>query len=288
MSDVTVGAPLRLTFSTRVGAILTDASTVTLNIRKPDGTNETPVTLGAVIRDAAGTYHYDYTPAVAGHYDAYWVSTGPASAALTYVFDVAGAYETSLATLDEMKAYLNKSEALTVDDAELRSFLDAASDVITSMTGITGGPKTYTFPIGTGAFTGSSAFALGTQAQYMFPEGSIASLISVVDSNNVVLDPALYAVNIHAGVLTFLPGATPLTAITVTYNATDGVPAPVRIATLDYCADLWRTQKGAASGSAYASRISTRLPPAQIENLAGPAPRWQKLIAPYLLVGTFA
>src|SRR5664279_3351902 len=114
MSDVTVGAPIRLTYQTRVGQVLTDGSTVSVSIRKPDGSNEPDFTLAgaAVVRDSVGQYHYDYTPAIPGHYDAYWLSTGTAAGSLNYVFDVASAYAVGLATLDAAKDYLNMSSTI--------------------------------------------------------------------------------------------------------------------------------------------------------------------------------
>jgi hypothetical protein len=264
MSDVTVGAPIRLTYQTRVGQILTDGSTVSVSIRKPDGSNEPSFTLAgaAVVRDSVGQYHYDYTPATPGHYDAYWLSTGTAAGALSYVFDVAAAYAIGLASLDEAKDYLNMSGTITVNDEELRGFLDAASDLVVRMTGITGAPQTY---------------VCDANAIVVLPAASAATITSITNGS-VTIASGNYTVS-SAGIITFLPTAMldPSSPLSITYT-TGPVPEPVRLATLDMTADLWRSQRGVTAMSRFTAGGTGVLS----DEMGGPSPRWKTLLAPYL------
>lgn len=67
-----------------------DPTTVSVSIKKPDGTIDGPFTLAAtqVVREALGVFHYDYTPATTGHYLYRWVTTGTATTAAVGNFDV--------------------------------------------------------------------------------------------------------------------------------------------------------------------------------------------------------
>jgi hypothetical protein len=71
---VDLGDLVTLTFTTSVAGILTDATSVSLLVQDPSAatTTYTPV------RDSVGTYHYDYTPTVAGTYLYRWLATGAA------------------------------------------------------------------------------------------------------------------------------------------------------------------------------------------------------------------
>lgn len=264
MSDYVVGAVATLTYQTRVAQVLTDATTVAVEIQLPDGTTAGPFTLagGQVVRDSVGTYRYLYTPTMAGKFAVYWTSTGAATGSTQYEFDVAAKFAVGLANISEAKAYLNKSGLTTTDDVELQSFLDAASDVVTQLTGITGGPKTAVFP-------------LGAQGTLLLPDAPVAG-VTVVDSLGATVSPALYTVNPRLGTVTYgmldrFGGGSAWwpTAVTVTYTTHTVVPAAVRLAVLDLTADLWRSQRGVTAGLS------------GVEGEAGPRPRWRSLLEPF-------
>lgn len=72
-----------LTISTtfKVGATLTDPSTITLTVRKPDGTSTVYVynTDVELVKDSTGTYHLDVTTPTSGVWSWHWKSTGAAA-----------------------------------------------------------------------------------------------------------------------------------------------------------------------------------------------------------------
>lgn len=80
---------IRLTGVFKVGTVLTDPTTVTLRIKKPDGTLVTVSYAGLEItKDSTGNFHYDYTPPAVGTYRARWDGTGSVKAAAERSFVV--------------------------------------------------------------------------------------------------------------------------------------------------------------------------------------------------------
>jgi hypothetical protein len=265
MSDITAGAPIRITYVTRIGPVLTDATSVTVNILRPDGTSEAPFTLAGaqVIRDSVGTYHYDYLPSQAGHYSVYWISTGTAAGTLAYIFDVDPMFDVGLATLAGAKDYLNMSGATSVNDNELADFLAAASEIVVKMTGITGGVQTYICEAG---------------PIVVLPNASVAAVTGITNGS-ITIPPTAYTLSTPAGIITFLPAAMLDLASPLSITFTTGpVPEPVRLATLDMTADLWRSQRGVSAMSRFTSGGTGILS----DEMGGPSPRWKTLLAPYL------
>lgn len=89
-NDYLIGSVVRLSaaFTSAAGAAI-DPATVTLKIKDPAGTI-TAYTYAAaqVVKDAVGSYHYDYTPVASGRYTYRWESAGAGQAAGEGVFDV--------------------------------------------------------------------------------------------------------------------------------------------------------------------------------------------------------
>jgi hypothetical protein len=82
------GVVLSNTFKNTAGA-LTDPTTVTLTVRRPDGTVDTPT----AVKDSTGTYHADYTSTTqAGAYVWRWSGTGALIADSEGTFMVLPAY----------------------------------------------------------------------------------------------------------------------------------------------------------------------------------------------------
>lgn len=100
----------------------------TLTITLPDGTTVTPaVTLPPAV---TGLLAYDYVTVQAGLHKASWQTTGPVAAAVDY-FPVRQFI--SVISLAEARAHLNITR--TVNDSELRRFMQAATEVIESKVG---------------------------------------------------------------------------------------------------------------------------------------------------------
>jgi uncharacterized protein YfaS (alpha-2-macroglobulin family) len=78
---------LSFTFTDLSGAY-SDPSTITLDILKPDGTAETPVTQASMTKTAVGRWYALYTPETTGHYHYRVTTTGTPSLVTIGSFDV--------------------------------------------------------------------------------------------------------------------------------------------------------------------------------------------------------
>lgn len=131
MEYFVVGQVVRLTHSVYNDlGVLTNPSTITLTISLPDGTSSGPLT---PTNTDTGLYRYDYTTVAAGPHLYRWDTTGP-TAPDDGMFDVRGT-STAVISLADAKAHLNKAAGVTVDDEELRGFVEAATAVIERHTG---------------------------------------------------------------------------------------------------------------------------------------------------------
>jgi hypothetical protein len=82
MATYDQGDYIRLTGTWRNDAsVLVDPSTVTLKVQLPNGTTSSyTYASGNVIKDATGTYYYDFLPTSQGNYVYRWEGTGNAIA----------------------------------------------------------------------------------------------------------------------------------------------------------------------------------------------------------------
>lgn len=77
IATYTVGQPVRITATFKVGSTLTNPTTVTVQVKDPDGAITTP----AATNDSTGVYHVDITPAKKGRYAYRVAGTGACIAA---------------------------------------------------------------------------------------------------------------------------------------------------------------------------------------------------------------
>lgn len=108
---------------------LVNATSVTLTVTLPDGTDETETVPTPA---TAGQYTFDFVSSVAGRHAVRWVFTGP-NTAFTDVFDVRPASPPLIVSLADAKAHLNITG--TRDDEELRGWVEAATDVVENYVG---------------------------------------------------------------------------------------------------------------------------------------------------------
>ena len=91
MTTYYIGSNVRLTcvFKNAAGTS-TDPTAVTLYVGAISGPVITSVYLtdANLVKDATGTYHYDYSPAKDGQHRARWVATGAVLAAAEQTFDI--------------------------------------------------------------------------------------------------------------------------------------------------------------------------------------------------------
>jgi hypothetical protein len=111
---------LRVVFT--VGETPTDPDTVTLTLREPTGTL-TAHAVPPVVRESAGAYRYDFTPAGAGLYAYRWVGTGAAAGSEEGTFAV-GASLLGDGGLPDVRARLARMVAAGEDPALDEAALD--------------------------------------------------------------------------------------------------------------------------------------------------------------------
>lgn len=127
--DVSDSVPLAWDVKDATGA-LTNATTVTLTVTKPDGTTETPSVTNPPT--SIGQYRVTYIPTTQGVYAWRAVTTSP-NTAYQDTFVVRGSVSPAIISLADAKAHLNIST--TTYDDELREYLEAATEIIESYIG---------------------------------------------------------------------------------------------------------------------------------------------------------
>lgn len=96
MTVYDIGDVVRLETTTKVGNVLTDATTVTLTVRDPAGVDVVRTLAGGtVVRDSVGAYHAEMSPTTDGTYLYRWVTTGTAAGAEEGSFQVSKAWSTA-------------------------------------------------------------------------------------------------------------------------------------------------------------------------------------------------
>jgi hypothetical protein len=77
IATYTVGQPVRITATFKVGSTLTNPTSVTVSVKDPDGVVSNP----SATNDSTGIYHVDITPAKKGRYAYRVAGTGACIAA---------------------------------------------------------------------------------------------------------------------------------------------------------------------------------------------------------------
>lgn len=227
-----------------------DPATLVLTVKKPDQTSDT-FNIGQLTHGSTGSYSYVYTPSQSGLHEWTAVATVPA-------YSTGGEFNVesgvaALVNLADVKAQLNISD--TTSDAELGTFIDAASAMIQKHPDFGTGPivpTTYTESHDGGDETlyvrhapllsvTSLTEYYGTTAYTL----SLQPLGSSVDAYGFSIDDAragrIVRRTINGSVYCFPPG---VGNIIVTYIAgQSSVTADVRQATLLLVSHLWETQQ---------------------------------------------
>lgn len=182
-----VGQTVRLTFRTYSDPAATtpaDPTAITAGVQNPDGTQAAHTwPAGDITRSALGVFTLDLTPAAAGHYDVYWAATGAVTTADEQVFDVR-APRTSPISIDVVKARLNKTLSITVDDDELEEMLEAAEAEYVEWIGPLTGTVTETFDGGGTTIVLRQAVNAVTGASYS--SGQALAYTDLVVANGIV------------------------------------------------------------------------------------------------------
>lgn len=234
-----LGDVVGLSVETRNAAgVLENAGSVTVTIGLPDGTS---ATIGPVAPTSAGVYQYDYPTTMAGRHTARWIATGANQSAYSDAFDVRPADPGYVISLSDAKAHLNKTSTVTVDDEELRPFIEAAGDVIERHTGKTIARRTVVE-----RKTESYSSQLWLSHRPVISVTSIATLdgLTTWPVTSTYLD-----VNPDYGLITRLTGNYWHGNLLVTYVAGMSViPANYAMAGRIIVQHLWQSQRGQRGG----------------------------------------
>ncbi|MEU1736465.1 hypothetical protein [Streptosporangium sp. NPDC020145] len=223
----TFGAAARLTTTVRSSGQLVTPASISLTIRRPDGTTDGPLT---PVLDGVGLYHYDYASSQAGRHIARWTTTDPPGAT-EEPFDVAPMWDAGIVSLAKAKNHLNITS--TADDAELVEVIRAVTPVVERHAGAVV-RRTYTEE-----HPGGYALALR--------HWPVLAVTSMTGAQPGVPDQAVgeLAADMTGGVVRRADGRWIAGPVQVIYAAgRTEVAANVRLAALIIIGHLWETQRG--------------------------------------------
>lgn len=214
---------------------LTDA-TVSLAVKQPDRT-AAPGSPFTPVHDSLGQYHVDYAATPAGLHELNWSSTGPTTAKTDWLEVRQFA---SLISFADARAML--SEQSTLQDEEIRSFMETATGVVEDIVG----PcviRTFIDQVDT-----NDGYCL------LLPRAPVVSVTSLVPvfGGGASYVTADLLVNPDTGIVTLKTRGAPLIGgpWTATYVAGRSVISPIYVqAAKETLWDLWPSQRGATADS---------------------------------------
>lgn len=211
--------------------VLTDAAAVTLTLGLPDGTTITPT----VTRSSTGCYEVLYVPALPGRHTVRWTSTAPATA-FSDIFDVRQANPRYLVSLAEAKSKLRIDSASSGSDENLRTFVEACTDVIEEYLDEVVAQRAVTAVV---TASGGSA---------VLPIGPVVSLTTVTSHDGVITwDVA--DLRVRDGILRTVAGPELRGDLAVDYLAgRRELPPSYTLAVWMILRHLWETQRASYGG----------------------------------------
>jgi hypothetical protein len=233
--------PLGITITDSTGANA-NASAVTCTIYQPDGTTST----GSVTNPTTGLYNCDFQPTQTGRHAVKWVATGTNASAYSDEFLVRDFTELGIVSLGEVKTHLNIPLTDSTLDDELRSFIDAGSDLAESYVGQILGRRTFTSEL----YDGGTEF-IRIRNPKAISITSVTENELAISASNYVLDytgqrlyrigsGTLYATNSYGY---WTQG---MNNVSITYVAGYvNPPMAAKQGVLEIIRHLWQTQRGA-------------------------------------------
>ncbi len=217
-------------YDTSTPPVLTAASSVTATLTLPDGTSATPT----ITNPSTGKYAYNYTPAQAGHYGERITGVvGGLTVVYTDSFNVQESAPPLILSLDEARDFLNFLTTETVNDEELRGFIEAATPIIERVTGpVVRRTVTATIYPGDGFPPLPVTPVLSLTSGALIRDGSAVSLTGMVVENGCLRSGTYGALPYEPWTLTYVAGRTI-------------IPANIREATGEVVKNLWSSQRGA-------------------------------------------
>jgi hypothetical protein len=227
--DIADSVPLAWDVKDAAGA-LTNATTVTLTVTKPDGTTETPSVLNPP--SVTGQYRVTYVPTLEGRYSWRAVTTVP-NTAYQDVFVARGSVSPALLSLADAKAHLKITS--TTYDNDLREYLEAATEIVESHVG----------PVVSRSHT---ARVCGYRNEIPLPHTQVTAITAITDvstgTNPITLSDL--TINTAAGVISYKSGiAFPYGEMDITYTVgRTAVKANWTLAAKIIVKHNWETQLG--------------------------------------------
>ncbi len=246
-----VGSPTRLPANmTDNTNTLVDPTTVTVVIIGPDG-NAVAGSPFAAVKDAVGKYHYDYTAALVGIYQFYFVGAGTnAMIRPPDIFTVSALTTDALISLSDAKEHLNKAATsinpTPVDDSELLGFIRTASHIINHMAGYTLSATFADFTTPSwGTVSGISP--MSGYIPIMTTRTPVLSVTSVQPQfyQAAAVDVSQVVANGDAGIIYLPLSSLFLGPCVITYKAgRTSIPTSLQTACRIIVQSLWETQRG--------------------------------------------
>lgn len=227
------------------GALTSLGTAPTCTITLPDGTTAS----ATVTTTATGCYSAVYTTTQAGRHVRTWNSVSQTNSddfPVTDVFNVVSATPASIISLDEARAALNWPDTDTDNNEELRSFLDAATEVVEDLVG----------PVVTRTYTEQHTSGGGAIALNHYPVLAVSSFVEYTPAaitwtkadNPAAAVGNQFTINTANGVIRARWGASFAGECWVTYTAGRAVTPPaIREACVEIVKARWQqSQQGNA------------------------------------------
>jgi hypothetical protein len=240
VTEYNLGDVVYLTWATVDSTGAAAATTAALTITLPDGTTSSP----AVTNPSLGNYSANYTPTQFGRHVYKWAGTVTNPQVLVDEFGVRDITLTSIISLDDVKAHLNLSD--TTDDAEVRRFIDYATDMAEAYCGCVLGRRTFTGEI----YDGNDTFIRLRNPKAM-------SITSITENSNLLVSGTDYYLEATGQRVYRINNAVFGTSnnvgywslgvqnIVITYvSGYTNPPGGAKMGMLDLVRHLWNTQRG--------------------------------------------
>ena len=230
--DIGDAVTITTTVRDQLGVATDTTPTPVLTVTRSDGTTATPIVthVGAA---GSGQYQGTTTATLSGTWTYNWVSTGTVVAAEPGQFSVAFP-QTTVASLEELKTFLNRSGAdRDADDNELRIFLSSATRIVEYLCG----------PVSVQTYTERFVSANGMIITRRHPLVSVTSItddfgntVNLADTSQVVIDLDLNSVYLRRQAF--------LTGLIVYKAGRAAITDTAKLGGMIIAQHMWQTQNG--------------------------------------------
>lgn len=225
-----VGDIAQWDFETTVASSRVDATAVTATVTKPDDTTAS----ATVTHVTTGLYSVTYVTTVAGQHSIRIVATGSPARSTQDVFNVRSNAPVAILSLQDAREHLNMEAGATVDDEELRLFIESATAAVEKYTHEVIARRTIT-----------QVREVAWGAQIALGVRPVLSVTSVESTDGLTsYDPDNLDLDATSGVLSVRTGGLLHGRVVVTFVAGyEVIPANYILAAQIIVGHLWETQR---------------------------------------------